>query len=206
MVARGGGTEGGESEAEAEFPLIAEQTGPEATLPPSSARGSRLVDSQEVVNSWVGSSYRLPPGTTLRQAHFLVLLVEEYMELRRGSSLFELEVGIDHAGQLVVLFSATPEGTRFWETRLDEAFGDLWASSQTHVPAGLLRRARSRWRQGRATPAGIARAAAEAGLRGASPDQAANFALSRSAPPSLAELERVARGAVLVARLVYGTT
>lgn len=159
----------------------------------------------EVVTTWVGSAYRLPPETTLTQAHLLRTLLEGWLEPRRDPSLYEFATDVGRDGRLLVRFSATPEAAVAWQARLDRALSDLAAPEHGERVAVLLRRARGIWSRRLADPAGLAKAAASALARGASPEQALAHVRGLLNPPSPGEVGAAAAGAELTARLVYGT-
>ena len=159
----------------------------------------------EVVTTWVGSAYRLPPETTLTQAHLLRALLEGWLEPERDPSLYEFATGIGRDGRLLVRFSATPDAAAAWQTRLDRALSDLAAPEHGDRVAVLLRRVRGLWSRRLADPAGLAKAAASALARGASPEQALAHVRGLLNPPSPGEVGAAAAGAGLTARLVYGT-
>ena len=159
----------------------------------------------EVVTTWVGSAYRLPPETTLTQAHLLRTLLEGWLEPRRDPSLYEFATDIGRDGRLLVRFSATPEAAVAWQARLDRALSDLAAPEHGERVVALLRRARGIWSRRLADPAGLAKAAASALARGASPEQALAHVRGLLNAPSPGEVGAAAAGAELTARLVYGT-
>lgn len=159
----------------------------------------------EVVTTWVGSAYRLPPETTLSQAHLLRTLLEDWLAPGLDPSLFEFAAGIGRDGRLLVRFSASPEAAAEWETRLDRAFSDLAAPEHGERVAALLRRARGVWSRRLADPAELAKAAASALARGSSPEQALAHLRDLLDPLPPGEIAATAQGAKLTARLVYGT-
>lgn len=159
----------------------------------------------EVVTTWVGSAYRLPPETTLTQAHLLRTLLEGWLEPGRDPLLYEFATDIGQDGRLLVRFSATPEAAAAWQDRLDRVLSDLAAPEHGERVAVLLRRARGIWSRRLADPAGLAKAAASALARGASPEQALAHVRGLLNPPSPGEVGAAAAGAELTARLVYGT-
>jgi len=169
------------------------------------AQAVRRHEPAEVVTTWVGSAYRLPPETTLSQAHLLRTLLEDWLVPGLDPSLFEFAAGIGRDGRLLVRFSASPEAAAAWETRLDRAFSDLAAPEHGERVAALLRRARGLWSRRLADPAELAKAAASALARGSSPEQALAHLRDLLGPPPPGEIAAAAQGAKLTARLVYGT-
>lgn len=172
---------------------------------PAPARAVRRHVPAEVVTTWVGSAYRLPPKTTLSQAHLLRTLLEDWLDPALDPALYEFAAGIDHDGRLLVRFSASPEAAAQWETRLDRAFSELAAPEHGDRVAALLRRTRGLWSRRLADPAELARVAAAALARGASPEQVLAHLSDLFDPPPPDEIAAAARGATLTARLVYGT-
>lgn len=185
----------------ASFPVMSANGRPGSLM---RADGVIHVEPREIVNSWVGSLYGLPQGTTLLEAHLFRLLVEQYLERYRDSSLFELEVDIDAWGHLSIRFSATPEGGSRWESRLEQAFRELGSEATRRLTADIFRQVRGRWSREGSTPGAIAQAATEALLRGATTEQATFFALSPEKLPSVERMAEVAGGSSLMVRLVYG--
>ena len=170
-----------------------------------SAKVARRHLRAEVVTTWVGSVYRLPPETTLVQAQILRTVLEDWLEPDNDPSVYEFSTEIGREGRIFVRFSATPEAAAAWEDRLDQAFSDLAGQEHRERIRALLRRARGRWSRRLADAGGVAVVAASALARGASSTQAAIYVrdLSRPLPPE--EIATAARGARLSARLVYGT-
>lgn len=169
------------------------------------ARAVRRHVPAEVVTTWVGSAYRLPPETTLSQAHLLRTLLEDWLEPDLDPSLYEFAAGIGRDGRLLVRFSAGPEAAAEWEARLDRAFSDLAAPEHGERVAVLARRARGLWSRRLADPAELAKVAASALARGASPEQALAHLRDLLGPALPGEIAATAREARLTARLVYGT-
>ncbi len=184
---------------------------PERRLPV--AAGSRPIPSPSIrvqvpsdaVTRWVGSVFRYPPETTLLEARFVRLVLEEALESRRDPDLFEFQTEIDADGRLVVRVSTSAHASARWEARLDEAVRHL-GSEEDGVPLDqLLPPTRSRWSRELAPASGSGRAAAEALLRGATDPQALTFANSAASPPSEERLRAVARGMALTIRVAYGS-
>lgn len=156
------------------------------------------------VTRWVGSVFRFPPETTLLEAVVLRLVLQETLKALRDPNLFELATEIDALGRLVVSFSTSIGASLRWESRLDDAISELAEGTgvrlnQSHRPA------RSRWSQQLSSPSGVARAAAEALLRGASDSQAKAFARGTAEVPDTSRIGTVAKGISLSIRVVYGT-
>ncbi|MDE2652499.1 MAG: hypothetical protein OXI71_01675 [Gemmatimonadota bacterium] len=158
----------------------------------------------DAVTHWTGSVFRFPSQTTLLEAFFVRLLLEELLESRRDPDLFEFDTGIDALGRLVVRLSTSAEMSGSWETRLDEAILRLGSEDGGVRLDQLLPRVLSRWSRELAPAPGAGRAAAEALLRGATELQAASFANSAASLPSAERLRAVARGTTLESRVVYG--
>ena len=160
----------------------------------------------DAVTRWVGSVFRFPPATTLVEASFVQLVLEESLEDRRDPDLFEFDTEIDAHGRLVVRLSTSADASGSWEGRLDEAIQRLGSEDWDVRLDQLLPRVRSRWSRELAPSPGAGRAAAEALLRGATGLQAATFANSAAGPPSAEQLRTVARGITLAVRVVYGSS
>lgn len=158
----------------------------------------------DAVTRWVGSVFRFPPGTTLVEAVMMRLALEESVERVRDPNIYELTTEIDAQGRLVVRFSTSTDAGQRWDMRLDDTIADLAAGPDEGRLTQALRPARSRWSQELSAPAGAARAAAQALLRGASYRQAEAFANSAAEVPEAARISAVARGLGLSIRVVYG--
>lgn len=158
----------------------------------------------DAVTRWVGSVFRFPPGTTLVEAVMMRLALEESVERLRDPNIYELTTEIDAQGRLVVRFSTSTDAGPRWDMRLDDTIADLAAGPDGGRLTQALRPARSRWSQELSAPAGAARAAAQALLRGASYRQAEAFANSAAEVPEAARISAVARGLGLSIRVVFG--
>lgn len=162
--------------------------------------------ASDAVTRWVGSVFRFPPATTLVEASFVQLVLEESLESRRDPDLFEFDTEIDAHGRLVVRLSTSADAFGSWEARLDEAIQRLGSEDWGVRLDQLLPPVRSRWSRELAPSPGAGRAAAEALLRGATELQAVAFANSAASPPSAEQLRAVARGITLAVRVVYGSS
>ena len=158
----------------------------------------------DAVTRWAGSVFRFPPQTTLLEALFVRMLLEESLERRRDPDLFEFDTEIDALGRLVVRLSTSADASGSWETRLDQAILRLGSEDGGVRLDQLLPPVRSRWSRELAPAPGAGRAAAEALLRGATELQAAALTKSAASPPSAERLRTVARGMTLESRVVYG--
>lgn len=159
----------------------------------------------DAVTRWVGSVFRFPPATTLVEASFVRLLLEESLANHQDPALFEFDTEIDARGRLVVRLSTSAGASVGWEARLDDAIVQLGSEGGVIRLDQLLPPVRSRWSRELAAAPGAGRAAAEALLRGATELQAVAFANSAGNPPAAERLRAVARGMTLVIRVVYGS-
>lgn len=164
----------------------------------------RVEVPSDAVTRWVGSVYHFPPETTLVEAVMTRLSLEETLERLRDPNLYEMTTEIDVHGRLVVRFSTSADAGRRWDLRLDEAIAEMAAEAGGVRMTQVLRPARSRWSQEISAPAGAARAAARALLRGASDTQAQAFAGNAGEAPDAARISAIARGLTLSIRVVYG--
>ena len=160
----------------------------------------------DAVTRWVGSAFRFPAETTLVEACFLRMVLEESLESRRDPDLFEFDTEIDALGHLVVRLSTSANASVSWDARLDDAIVHLGSEEGRFRLGQLLTSALSRWSRELAPAPGAGRAAAEALLRGATDLQAAAFANSTATAPSAERLREVASGVTLVLRVVYGSS
>ena len=180
---------------------------PVAADPPvATGTPARIHVPGDAVTRWTGSVFRHPPGTTLLEARFVQLVLEEVLEGRRDPSLFEFNTDIDADGRLVVRLSTSADASTVWEARLDDAVRRLGFGEDGFRLGEFLPPARSRWSRELAPAAGAGRAAADALLRGATDAQALAYAHSAANPPPGDRLQAVARGMMLEVRVVYGSS
>ena len=160
-------------------------------------------ETAEIVTTWVGLAYQLPPGTTLREAEFLRTVLELHAERRLAGDVYGFSAEVGPRGRLLLQFSAAPDTVRSVKAGIAEALATASAEGAGSDLAGLLRAARSRRSQRLASPQDVARTAAEALLRGAAPGQVLAFLRSRPVP-SAERLAAIARAARLVVRVELG--
>ena len=177
-----------------------------AGAPSSPPEPRRAQIPSDAVTRWVGSIFRFPPETTLVEASFLGMVLEESLKSRRDPDLFEFDTGIDALGRLVVRFSTSADASARWESRLDDVILRLGSEEDGVRLDQLLPPVLSRWSRELAPASGAGRAAAEALLRGATEIQAAAFANSALSPPTAERLRAVAKGMTLGIRVVYGSS